>query len=125
MSNIKEVQIEGRFPIDIAYGDDPDLNRWLAAFAGPSFGLKLIYADRNNPDMADDPVYLDNERGGETAYYRFRIEGQEALSWRCIIEGCRSMRKAGTFFIIALVRDVEENTLFSSILPDITEGDVI
>lgn len=74
MANIKSVRVEGDLPFDCA--EDGEMSRWLAVMNGPTFGLRIQWFGRTR----DVP----NEHGGTTAFYSFRIAGEEAVRWNAL-----------------------------------------
>lgn len=68
MANIKEVNIIGWMPFNC--NETKELQPYLAAFSTPSFGLNISYYEI---------LMVPNENKGKTTFYRFYVDGQEAL----------------------------------------------
>lgn len=70
MANVKQVEIKGHAPFNIA--ENEDACKVLGMLNGPAFGLRIQW---NLKAIS----YIPNEFGGKTALYGFVISGQEAL----------------------------------------------
>jgi hypothetical protein len=86
VSNVKRVSITGKVPYSCT--EHEGMRGFLAAMNAPCFGLRIKYPPF--PPTMVGP----NEHGGMTAHYNYRIEGDEAVSWkyvdalRAAIVGC-------------------------------------
>lgn len=70
MSNIKRVEITGELPFNAT--DHHDIRKFFGQMSGPTIGINVKY---NGQGKARP-----NDYGGQTAYYKFCISGEEAVS---------------------------------------------
>ena len=94
MANVKRVYITGWAPFDITQHEGA--RGWLGILNGLSFGLEIVYSGQGL-----GPI---NENGGRTTYYRFEVQGEEAVRYSfteamvkdlvdagCLVEEAREM----------------------------------
>lgn len=97
MSNVKSVNIVGDAPWNVF--ESEKIQPRLAYVAGPTSGLTLEWDGVSRE--------VKNSRGGYTAFYRFYLTGQDALSWKwfeALVEELKSL--GGTFETIEIL-DIE------------------
>lgn len=99
MANVKKVEIRGEMPFNILDDADARFLRYFAEMSTPTWGLGVEYDRRRAPRM------VPNEHGGQTAYYRFRIHGAEAMSWLNLDWFVAEMAKQGVLFYTASAYD--------------------
>jgi hypothetical protein len=97
MSNVKRIRIEGELPFNCT--DDEAMRSKLGTLNGPSIGLRLTWSPR--PESLRP-----NGNGGRTAYYRFFILGEEAVSWEWLRELRATIERLGELFTW-LAQDIE------------------
>ena len=71
MANVKNIEITGVLPFDCV--EDESFARYLAQLNAPAIGVRIAWT---NMDTS-----VPNSHGGQTALYKFRVRGQEALSY--------------------------------------------
>lgn len=70
MSNIKRVEITGELPFNAT--DHHDVRKFFGQMNGPTIGINVKYTGQGKARP--------NDYGGQTAYYKFCISGEEAVS---------------------------------------------
>jgi len=112
MSNVKSVAIKGAMPFNVLEDAPESLTKFFAQFSMPSWGLRIEYGGVD---------YRENEHGGETAFYQFRIFGQEAFNYEWFYRSLAEMRKQGALLSLSIVKDMENGGAWDAI-PDINRA---
>lgn len=69
MSNIKRVCISGEMPFNTI--DNEEINSFLGQLNSPCMGLRITWHSGTSKP---------NKHGGQTAFYRFVVKGDEAIN---------------------------------------------
>lgn len=86
MSNCKQVSIQGIAPFNL-HEHEP-ITPMLASLVSPTCGLKMEW-DWNYCELSP------NEHGGQTAMYRFRLHGVEAVNFAWLAKFKREIVACG------------------------------
>lgn len=121
MSNIKSVSIVADVAFDYMdshEGGLPAEERALIAsvLLGPSIGLEYSYKAIG---------YQANSNGGQTAMYRLRIEGEEALRWPFLTRIARALKDSGPLakVHVAEAADIENGGVWEHLDKTILSGE--
>jgi hypothetical protein len=98
MSNVKRVQIEGAVPFNL--NDYGVMQPFLAGMNSPTINLKIEYS-REAVEMRP------NEHGGQTAMYRFKVSGREAVSYGWAEAFKAAVIEIGGEVTVSKIKDVE------------------
>ncbi len=98
MSNVKRVDMMGWITFNT--NEFPKLNEYLGQLNQPSLGLRITYpgGTRLGPK---------NEHGGNCTFYRFSIDGEEAVAVEWLENIMREIVHSGGEIDHARVRDIE------------------
>lgn len=99
MSNIKRVEVTGFAPFDIATRDKGC--KVLGVLNGPSFGIHIHWG-------RGFMCPLKNEYGGQTTYYEFSIEGEEAVNAHGWVALLNDFIEGGAIVFQADIQDIED-----------------
>lgn len=112
MSNIKRVDIMGEIPFNT--NEYPDVNKFLGQLNAPSTGIRISYP--GGVQMRP------NRHGGRTAFYRFSIDGEEAVRVEWITALLKAFVAAGSVISHVKVTDIENNEKLRVAIPTIEES---
>jgi len=96
VANVKRIRIEGDLPFN---GGDEGMVCFLGWLNTPISGVRITWLGRSRLE----PV----ENGGRLAFYAFRLEGEEALSWGWISSFKESVIRCGGRITSDHVTDLE------------------
>jgi hypothetical protein len=112
MSNVKRVDIMGEIPFNT--NEHPDVVNFLGQLNAPCCGLRISY-------VGQGPM-RPNSHGGQTAFYRFSIDGEEAVSVNWIEALLKAFVACGASIAHVKVRDIENNAKLRVAIPTIEES---
>lgn len=98
MSNVKEISASGIMPFDV-YEDVAAIS-WLGLMNCPTIGIRITYGESHYEPNTDGS-------NGKTAYYRFTIEGLEAMRWEMLQRMKAEFEAAGVRFDRFDIDDIE------------------
>jgi hypothetical protein len=98
MANVHRVVVIGWLPFNTY--DYTELNKLLGQLNSPTSGLRIKYT-------GETQVGPTNEHGGRTTFYRFRIEGEDAVRGVWIEWMADSIRSAGGKIVLGKAEDIE------------------
>ncbi len=100
MANIKRVEITGVAPFNLY--ENETMQPMLAFLAGPTSGLRLEWLAQAGT--------IPSKHGGQTTMYRFRLHGEEAVSWPWLDLFYKTIAELGGEIRTSSARDIEGDT---------------
>lgn len=112
MANVKEIVVFGKLPFNC--NDHFEMKAILGDLNAPSIGLRINYGKQSKGPK--------NEHGGNTTFYEFSIEGQEAVAGAYIDRMLQAIVDCGGVIDGASVVDIENSEKLAVAIPKARKG---